>query len=79
MIGPTAGEPHPNTTLDDTPVFLGCSDIDPYIAADLVQESAEVLKQMQAEVEMVLYPGMAHTINDDEIQKVRAIVEQMLG
>lgn len=78
LIGPTAGVPHPDVKLEDTPVFLGCSDIDPYIPAERVRDSAKVLEAMDARVEMVLYPGMAHTINDDEIQKVRAMLEQML-
>jgi predicted esterase len=78
LIGPTAGVPHPAAKLEDTPVFLGCSDIDPYIPAERVKDSARVLEEMGAHVEMVLFPGMAHTINDDEVQKVRAIIEQMM-
>ena len=78
LIGPTAGVPHPDAKLEDTPVFLGCSDIDPYIPAERVRDSAKVLETMDARVEMMLYAGMAHTIIEDEVQKVRAIIERML-
>jgi predicted esterase len=78
LIGPTAGKPHPELKLENTPIFLGCSDIDPYIPAERVRESAGVLEAMESQVEMVLYPGMAHTINEDEIDRVRGILEKMM-
>jgi predicted esterase len=77
LIGPTAGEPNLEASLDGTPVFLGCSDVDPYIPAERVQESAMILEKMDAQVDMQLYPGMAHTIVDDEIERVRVMLERM--
>ncbi len=62
--------------LEGTPVFLGCSDQDPYIPQSRVEETAGVLQQLQAEVTMVLYPGLPHTVNDDEIEHVRAIMHR---
>lgn len=79
LIGSTAGEPNPELGLEGTPVFLGCSDIDPYIPAERVRESATVLESMDASVEMVLYPGMAHTIVDDEVDRVRGLLETMMA
>jgi phospholipase/carboxylesterase len=58
-----------------TPAFLGCSDVDPHIKKDRVKEAADVLKRMGAQVTMRLYPGMGHTVNKDEIESVREIVE----
>ncbi|HEX5581910.1 MAG TPA: alpha/beta hydrolase [Gemmatimonadaceae bacterium] len=63
---------------DGTPVFLGCSDVDAHIPEPRVRESAEVLRRMGGEVTMRIYPGMAHTINDDEIDEVRRMVEAAL-
>ena len=60
--------------FDVTPAFLGCSDVDPHIPAERVRESAALLELMGAEVTMQLYPGMGHTINEDELTRVRAIV-----
>jgi phospholipase/carboxylesterase len=59
-----------NANLEGTPVFLGCSDVDFHIPKERVEESAEVFRKMNGEVTMRLYPGMGHTINDNEIKFV---------
>lgn len=61
-------------SLDGTPVFIGCSDNDPHIPKERVEESAVVFEKMGADVTMRLYPGMRHTINTDEMDFVRSIV-----
>jgi phospholipase/carboxylesterase len=58
-----------------TPVFLGCSDVDPYIPKERVIEAGQVFERMGAGVTVRLYPGMAHTVSTEEIQEVRKIVE----
>lgn len=74
LIGP-AGTPreYPGA-LAGTPAFLGCSDIDSHIPKARVEESAEVLRRLGADVTMKLYRGMGHTINEDELEHARAIV-----
>ena len=57
-----------------TPVFLGCSDRDPHIPRGRVDESAEVLRGMGAEVTERIYPAMGHTVNEDEMELVRGLV-----
>jgi predicted esterase len=77
LIGPD-GTPRDYTgSFDGTPVFLGCSDIDTYIRKDRVLEAADVLKRMGANVTVRLYPGMGHTVNQDEIEAAREIVESI--
>ena len=44
-----------------------------------VHDSADVLTRMGARVETRIYPGMGHTVNDDEIRHVRALVEAVLA
>jgi len=74
LIGP-AGTVWPRAgSLDGTPVFLGCSDIDPHIPAARVQESAAVLGEIGGDVRAVLYPGMDHTVSDEEIDEVRLLM-----
>jgi predicted esterase len=68
---------HDGGTLDDTPVFLGCSDVDPHIPAARVTETADVLRRMRASVEAVLYPGMGHTVSADEIGRVRVLLSRL--
>jgi predicted esterase len=69
-------EERPATTgsLQETPVFLGCSNTDPHIPAIRVRESAQALKALGGNVTLKLYPLMGHTINDDELTLVRAMM-----
>lgn len=53
--------------FEDTPVFLGCSDRDPHIPLSRVNESSEVFRKMGAKVNEQIYPGMPHTILQEEI------------
>ena len=57
-----------------TPVFIGCSDVDFHIPLERVHESAEVLRRMGADVAERIYPGLGHTINDDEVKHIRGIL-----
>jgi len=81
VVGLSGGLIGPDGTTRDypgdfgrTPVFLGCSDVDPHIRKDRVLEAADVFKRMGASVTATLYPQMAHTVNVEEIQAVRDIV-----
>ncbi|PYE54764.1 VOC family protein [Deinococcus yavapaiensis] len=77
LIGPD-GTPRDYTgTFEGTPVFLGCSNVDPHIPVGRVKETASVLQQMGANVDARIYPGMAHTINAEEIQAVRALMHAL--
>ena len=74
LIGPDLSRNDYPGSLARTPIFLGCSDVDFHIPAERVHESAEVLRRLGAEVTMRLYPGMGHTVNDDEIAAVQAML-----
>ncbi|MEO8090495.1 MAG: dienelactone hydrolase family protein [Gemmatimonadales bacterium] len=75
LIGPDGTPRDYPRSLDGTPVFLGCSDVDAHIPAERVRESAEVMRRLGGEVALRLYPGMGHQINDDEIAAVKAMLE----
>lgn len=77
LIGP---EGTPRTyagSLAGTPVFLGCSDIDFHIPLKRVKESAEVLKALGGNVTEIIYPGMGHTIVQDEVEHVKKILKDL--
>ena len=74
LIGPDETPRDSPGSLDGTPIFLGCSDIDFHIPKDRVELTAEVLGKMQGAVTMRLYPGMGHTINQDELDMGRMLV-----
>ena len=81
LIGP-AGTPRDyeednEGRLEGTPVFLGCSDRDPHIPRERVDETAEVMREMGAEVTERIYPAMGHTVNEDEIEFVRGILDKV--
>jgi predicted esterase len=77
LIGPDGTPRDYPATFEGTPAFLGCSDVDPHIRKDRVEEAAAVLKRLGASVTMRLYPGLGHTVNPDEIEAVREIVESV--
>jgi predicted esterase len=62
-----------------TPVFLGCSDVDPHVPLERLEESARVFEEMGARVTKRIYPGMGHLVNDDEIAMTREIMDQVAG
>jgi len=64
-------------SLAGVPIFLGCSDADAHIPLARVRRSAEILKQMGAQVDERIYPDMGHTINQDEIEAVKAVMESL--
>lgn len=66
-------------SLAGTPAFVGCSDVDFHIPAERVRETAAVLEQLGALTTLRLYPGMGHTINDDEITAASAIIDGVAG
>jgi len=74
LIGPEGTSRDYPGQLDGTPVFLGCSDIDPHIQMHRVVEAGEVLRGMGAQVTVRFYPGMAHLVNGEEIETVREMV-----
>jgi predicted esterase len=75
LIGPDGLERDAAGSLEGTPVFLGCSDVDPWIPAGRVQYTADHMEQIGGEIDLRIYPGMGHTIVGDELGAVRRIVE----
>ncbi len=74
VIGPTISLERYRGDFAATPAFLGCSDVDSHIPAERVRETAAVLEGLGATVTLELYPGMGHTINEDELTRVRAML-----
>jgi predicted esterase len=72
LIGPPGTPREYEGSFAETPVFLGCSDIDPHIPLERVQESADVCRRLQANVDERIYKGMGHTVNVDEIAAISA-------
>jgi phospholipase/carboxylesterase len=78
LIGPDGTARDYRGSLEGTPVFLGCSDIDSHIPLGRVHESTHVLKRLGGAVEERIYPDLGHTINDDEIKHTRRLLAELL-
>lgn len=84
VVALTGGLPGPPGTLraarpyagdfDGTPIFLGTGDPDPHVPRERVEETAEIFREMGAEVTLEIYPGMGHTVSRDEIEQVRRLL-----
>jgi predicted esterase len=70
LIGPPGVARDYAGSLEGTPVFLGCSDVDPHIPLERVHETADVCRRMGAQVDERIYPRMGHTVNRDELDAI---------
>ena len=79
LIGPPGTPRKYSGSLQRTPVFLGTSDPDPHVPFARVIETESVLVRMGAKVEVRRYPGMPHSINQEEMDICRAMLETMIA
>lgn len=78
LIGPPGTSRNYPGGFAGTPVFLGCSDRDPHVPRERVDETAEVLRRMGAEVTERIYPAMGHTVNLDEVEFVQSLLSPVM-
>ncbi len=77
LIGDAVSADNYSGSLEGTPYFTGCSDIDSHIPEERVHASAAVFEKLQADVTKKIYPGMAHTIIQDEIAEAAKIINRV--
>lgn len=77
LIGPPGTVWQAAGSLAGTPIFLGCSDRDPFIPRERVDESAAVLRRMGGQVTERIYPNLGHTVSHDEIKFIRDVLSQL--
>lgn len=75
VIGDEVSTENYSGSLDGTPAFLGCSNIDPHIPKERVDETEKILSSLGANVTKRIYQGMGHTVNEDEIAEVKKIIK----
>lgn len=78
LIGDSLAADNYTGSLEGTPYFVGCSDIDPHIPVERVHESADILERLGADVTKKIYPGMGHTVNEDEIGHINKMIQKVL-
>jgi predicted esterase len=77
LIGPPGAKFSYSGELSGTPCFLGAGDRDPHVPWKRVEESASVLSGLGAAVTLRRYPGLPHTINQDEIDHAKIILRRI--
>jgi predicted esterase len=75
LIGPPGMFRDYAGSFDGMPVFIGGSDVDPWVAHHQLKEAANVFEKMGASVDFHTYPGMGHTVNQDEIEAVNIMLD----
>ncbi len=78
-IGPPGTVWDDSGRFDGTPMFFGCSDRDAHVPESRVIESSDLCARMDAAVTRRIYPGMGHTINEDEIAWARNLLDALAG
>jgi predicted esterase len=78
-IGPPGTRWNDTGRFDGTPMFFGCSNVDPHIPEDRVNETADMCGRMGAKVTKKIYPGIGHLVIDDEIAHARALLDSISG
>jgi phospholipase/carboxylesterase len=70
LIGDILNEENYTGNFQKTKVFIGNSDKDPHVPMARSEESKRIMERLGAEVTLKIYPGMLHTINEDELNWV---------
>lgn len=60
--------------FNNTPIYIGSSDVDPHVPLPRIYASANILSDMGASVQTDIFPGMGHTINQQELEVARKIL-----
>lgn len=79
LVGPAGGVRPPEGRLDGTPVFLGAGDPDPHVPFERVRQTAALLGEAGAVVDLRRYPGRGHTVGADELEACRALLRSMVA
>jgi phospholipase/carboxylesterase len=76
LIGPLGSDVSHTGDLAGTPALLLSGDPDPHVPWSRVEETAAVLTSMGAVVTLRRYPGKPHSVNEEEVELARALVEK---
>jgi len=74
LIGDQLYPHHYRGDFQQTPIFIGTGNPDPHVPLQRVHDTTELLKEMNAKVTEIVYPGMGHTITNEEISEATRVV-----
>jgi predicted esterase len=79
LIGPDDTPRDYQGSIEGTPVFLGCSDVDFHVPKERVDQTAEIMQRLGGNVTKRLYPNMGHSVNQDEVDFVRGMMQSLIA
>jgi predicted esterase len=79
FCGPQGTAPPRLGSFEGTPAYLGTSDPDGWVPVWRVRETSAALSALGAEVQMDVFEGMDHLVNDAEIEAGRALLRRASG
>jgi predicted esterase len=79
LIGPPGTKFAYTDSLAGTLAFLGAGDPDPHVPWERVEESADVLRSLGAQVTLRRYPGLAHTISRAGIEEAKTLIAAIIA
>ncbi|WP_423817818.1 dienelactone hydrolase family protein [Salinimicrobium sp. TIG7-5_MAKvit] len=62
------------TNFEGTPVYLGTSDPDAHVPAERVQQTADILRNKNAKVELQIFPDAGHVILPEELGRANNFI-----
>lgn len=77
IIGPTNTPYVLEANVEHLPMFIGCGTHDSWIPAGAAEKSARTFIEGGADVDLRIYPGMEHTINQDEVEGAAALIAKV--
>jgi predicted esterase len=63
--------------LDGLRLLITGSDVDDWVSEDKVRETADVFRDLGADVTLRLYPGRPHIVTDDELAEAQKMLEEV--
>lgn len=78
LIGPPGVDLHHSGSLAETPVLFSSGDPDPHVPWSRVEESAQELERMGAQVQLIRHPGRPHTILQSEVELADKVIATLL-
>lgn len=79
LIGPGDTCRDSSSRLEGTPVIMSNGDQDEWVPLERTSDSARIFNEMGAQVQLQVFPGRAHLVNDEEIASARALLNDLLG
>lgn len=79
LIGEEVARDRYEGRFEGTPALLAAGDPDPHVPWERMEETARVYESLGAEVTLRRFPGMGHTVNEEELAWLRRCLEVLVA